>query len=64
MQRQLHELTKEELIEIVQDYQDMTSEIESLANSMMTADGGSLDGDAIREILYKERPGWRIHETA
>ena len=67
MQRQLHELSKEELIEVVQDYQEMFSEFEELANrfnSTRTINPilDSQIGDDIRDILYKERPGWRIHE--
>jgi hypothetical protein len=64
MQRQLHELTKEELIAVVQDYQEMVSELEELSHSLMTteAKAGFVYGDAINDILYKERPGWRIHD--
>lgn len=32
MDKQLHELTKEELISVVQDYQEMVSEIEEELN--------------------------------
>jgi hypothetical protein len=64
MQRQLHELSKEELIEVVQDYQEMVSELEELSHSLMNTEQqpNFKVGDAINDILYKERPGWKIHE--
>ena len=48
--KSLTELTKEELIEVV-------SELESLANHPKT----DLWSEEIREIIYKKRPGWKIH---
>lgn len=58
MQRQLHELTKEELIEVVQDYQEVVSDIESILNEYKD----SPLRERLRAALYKERPGWRIHD--
>ena len=62
MIRQLHELTKEELIEVVQDYQEMVSELEEMANRFCQINDYKV-GDDIRDILYKERPGWKIHKN-
>jgi hypothetical protein len=61
MWRELQELSKEELIEVVQDYQEMVSELEELAYQHNTI-ADYKTGDAIRDILYKERPGWKIHD--
>lgn len=55
MQRQLHELSKQELIAVIQDYQEMFSELENLRNIVAFR-------DVLNDILYKERPGWKIHE--
>lgn len=60
MKRQLHELTKEELIEVVQDYQEMVSDIEEYLNSFWKTPE---ELKPLREILHKERPGWKIHEN-
>ena len=71
MKQQLHEFTKDQLIEIVQDYQEMVSDIESTLNEFVS-DGG-LDpwcGTAVKSLVYgvrdalqKERPGWKIYEN-
>jgi hypothetical protein len=61
MLRQLHELSKEELVQVVQDYQEMVSDLEEFAYNLMTVEGYET-GDAIQAILYKERPGWEIHK--
>jgi len=58
MNRQLHELTKEELIEVVQDYQEMVSDIEEYLNDHP----GFGFVTALRAVLDKERPGWKVHE--
>lgn len=59
MKKQLTELSKEELIEVVQDYQEMVSDLEEYIN----VHGFSTEElDVLRDILYKERPGWKIHQ--
>lgn len=59
MKKQLHEFTKEELIEIIQDYQEMVNDLEEYINEHGFA---SEETTEFREILYKERPGWKIHQ--
>lgn len=59
MKKQLTELTKEELIEVVQDYQEMVSDLEEYINVHGFA---TEELETLREILYKERPGWEIHK--
>jgi hypothetical protein len=49
MSKQLHELTNEELISIVQDYQEMVSEIEELINDNLD-NAKLLD---VRDIMMK-----------
>lgn len=49
MSKQLHEYTKEELISIVQDYQEMISEIEEVINDNL--DNAELL--YVREILMR-----------
>lgn len=54
MDKQLHELTKEELISVVQDYQEMVSEIEEVLNSHNESEHGlHLCKYKIRDILAK-----------
>lgn len=66
MIRQLQELTKEELIEIVQDYQEMVSDIEGILNAAPSdpweGNENKMFRHAIRDALDKERPGWKIHK--
>lgn len=57
MTRQLGELTNEQLITIIQDYQDMVSDIEDILNkSRIVSDTGRMVKVAdIREALLKDR---------
>lgn len=56
MQELLHDLDKDKLISIIQDYQEMVSELEVLANNYNNIKNYEV-GDGIREIIYKERNG-------
>lgn len=58
MERQLYELSKQELIAVIQDYQEMFSELEELCNSTVTF------RNALDDILYKKRPGWKIYNQS
>ena len=54
MDKQLNEFTKEELIDIIQDYQEMVSEIENtLTESFIDSDFSSDKFLEIREIMDK-----------
>jgi len=50
--KDLHGLTKEELIEIVQDYQEMTSEIEEVLSRHWN-NSSSLIQDILEKYIYK-----------
>ena len=61
MRKQLQEYTKEQLIEVIQDYQEMVGDIEGVLNTYRNYTKLGLR-EAIRFELDKERPGCRIYE--
>lgn len=62
MQQKLTDLSKEKLTAIIQDYQEIVSELESYLNQHSDLLGQYRVIEELREILYKERPGWNTPE--